>query len=392
MTQTQQRSGSPPRRAATPRTPRRPARALLASTLTAAVLVVVATATATRAMSDMQIEGELREATGEGSDAPGDATEAEDPEAAAPEGSGSGAESPLQEALEDLTGEASTAPVLIEGVIVDAVPGEVLPTEPPDPSAHAGIARYRSEELYYSLRFFGTELARGALVLGDYEAVDGAWTLPAYGLALTEGVAAMIYPLRDEASTTIDPETGLPLRAIKDLREREHYRNYDVRYDQAAYTSQITRIRDENERSRYQRALPSNTYDALSWVYALRDQPLEPGTTAVYYMYDGWKLSRITATVRSGTDSVLVGDEYVECREIALYRQVMLSERPLPFIQETAALPPVMWEQETRQGEQVGNVWISNDERRLPVKIEFENELVSAIAQLTSFRPPTSGY
>jgi len=254
--------------------------------------------------------------------------------------------------------------------------------------ADAPINRYRGEELFYSVELFGQELARGAMIVSDLEVgEDGREQISIFGMALTEGFAEMVYPMHDEGSTQVDPQTGLPFHTHKTMDERGRYREYTVDFEQDSYEGNVIRVR-EDVVSRYMRSVPGTTHDAMSWLYAIRSQELTPGTTAIYYVFDGWKLSRVTATVRSGRDNVLVGDEYVSCRVISLYREVMASMRPLPFIQESANLPPTMWVQETRSGEQMGDLWISDDDRRLPVQIEFQNELITATARLDRFTPP----
>lgn len=253
------------------------------------------------------------------------------------------------------------------------------------------VTRFRGEELYYSLEFVGASLARGALVMGDIEESEFGDVISIFGLAMTEGLAAMLYPLRDEGTTQISASTGLPITTSKILDERGQYRRYDVAFSHAQYIANVTRLRYEVTEF-YSRVLPSTTQDALSWVYAVRQQDLTPGTASVYYIYDGWKLSRATATVLEETDDILVEDEFIECARLRLTREVLDSAAPIPFIQSTP-FPPALWVREdTIDEEQVGELWISLDDRRLPIRMTFQNALISATAVLEAFRPPTDGY
>jgi hypothetical protein len=260
------------------------------------------------------------------------------------------------------------------------------------PEDSTPISRYLGEELYYRISIAGAELARGALVLQEAEALDeGAGRLlEAYGVAMTEGIAAMVFPLRDEGRSIISAETGLPVTAEKQFNERGSSRSYEVDFNHPRFVAHV--VREGNDRvNRYDRSIPSGTYDAYSWIYAIRDQPLNPGSAFVYYVYDGWKLSRITATV-GHLEEVLVGSEFIECRRIRLRRDVMGSGLVLPMIGETASLPPALWARPTNAGEQTGEAWISNDERRLPVQIVFQNEVISATATLVDYESPENGY
>ncbi len=255
----------------------------------------------------------------------------------------------------------------------------------------ATIAKYRGEELLYSLEFLGAETAHGMIVVGDFEETEDGIRMPIAGLAETTGLAALIYPMHDADTTYVDVHTGLPISKVLELDEQGEERTYDVTYNHERYVTNVTRVRDGTRR-RYQRYLPSNTHDGISWIFTVRQQDQTPGTTHIYFVYDGWKLSRLHVTVQDETDEIMIGDEFVECRRMGLYREVMTPRRPLPFIQETAALPPVMWVRETNSGEQVGELWISEDERRLPAQIVFHNDIMSATARLASYRPPTDGY
>jgi hypothetical protein len=92
-------------------------------------------------------------------------------------------------------------------------------------------------------------------------------------------------------------------------------------------------------------------------------------------------------------EEIWVGEDLIRCRKISLYREVMDSSRPLPFVQETGQLPPALWVRENnRQGEQVGHLYISEDHRHLPVMVEFENALITAVARLITIEPPDQGY
>jgi hypothetical protein len=259
------------------------------------------------------------------------------------------------------------------------------------PAPGRGIARFQGEELFYSLEFLGSSLARGALIVGHLEQREQGALIPVQGLALTEGLAALVYPMRDTGQTWVDPVTGMARTTFKELAERGEYRSYLVDFDLLRYVAGVTRVR-QGVTHNYHRLIPSSTHDAFSWIYSVREQDLTPGATSVYFVYDGWRLSRVTATVAEGADEILVGDDFIVCRRINLARDVMETTRPLPMIQESAQLPPVLTIMETGAGEQVGDLWVSLDDRRLPVQIVFSNALVTVTGRLERFRPPTGGY
>ncbi len=222
------------------------------------------------------------------------------------------------------------------------------------------------QSLHYSIEILGAEAARTAIQVGQPMEVENYGTvIPVDGLTVSVGFFGTVYPIHDTALTYLNPDTGLPVYSSKVLDERGEVRSYDVTYRQRDHRADVVRTRGGTQR--YYRLVPSDLHDAMSWMLDLRSRDLSVGAEYVYHVYDGWKLSRLTARITAHTD-VYTAMGYIDCAEMTFTREVLASFALLPFA-DSAPLPPVY---EVTDGPiELGRGWFSIDERRLPVGVEI---------------------
>lgn len=227
--------------------------------------------------------------------------------------------------------------------------------------------QWSGQALHYSIEILGAEAARTAIQIGAPMDVEGfGRVIPVDGLTISIGFFGTVYPIHDTALTYLDPATGLPVWSSKVLDERGEVRQYDVTYRQDAFRADVVRQRGGGTQ-RYHRLAPSDLHDAVSWFLDLRSRDLDVGTSYVYHVFDGWKLSRLTARVTDHVD-VYTAMGYLPCAELTFTREVLASFPLLPFA-EAAPLPPVY---EVTDGPiALGKGWFSLDESRLPVGVEI---------------------
>lgn len=230
--------------------------------------------------------------------------------------------------------------------------------------------RWAGEELYYSIEMLGSESARCAIAIGaPIEHEEWGTVVPLDGLAVSVGFFANVYPMEDTALTYVDPTDGLPFFSSKVIDERAVVRQYEVVYEHDTFVSRITRIAESTRRmGRY---IPSDTHDALSWMIDLRSQDLSVGREYVYHIFDGWKLSRLTARIQRHTD-IYTELGILDVAEVLYTREVLGSFHPLPYF-DSAVLPPVY--SVTSGPEDLGIGWFSLDDRRLPVGVDIETPI-----------------
>lgn len=244
----------------------------------------------------------------------------------------------------------------------------------PPLATETAAARFRwsGEQLFYAIEFLGNKAIKAGLSIGAPTEVEKFGTvIPIQGLAASVGLLGAVYPIRDSALTYLDPATGLPIWSEKVLAENNIERSYKVDYDGTRHRASVLRKRD-GETRQFKRAIPSDLHDAFSWFMDLRSQDLSVGKRYEYFVFDGWKLSRLTAVVvRNGTSYCALGD--LPSAEVELSREILASEPMLPYAVSGAELPPVYLEEEPMK--KVGRAWFGTDERRIPIAIEVVTSL-----------------
>ncbi len=281
-------------------------------------------------------------------------------------------------------------PALGERIADDDPPDPELadPSAPPDPTADAADRfRWFGEALGYTVSILGDEVARTGFSVGYPIEADGhGRVIPIEGGAYSTNFFAMVYPMNDTALTFIDPQTGLPIWTTKTIDERNQARTYEVSFEREVYRAEVERQRD-GRTDRYARLGPSDLHDALSWILDLRSRDLSIGQSYVYYIYDGWKMIRLTVRVTRHTD-VYTGLGFVRSAEMSFTREVLSSAPPLPWADSGFLIPPVYAVTDGPQDLGVG--WFSLDERQLPVGTEIETPIGHLRVILDTWAPPGS--
>ncbi|TVQ99002.1 MAG: DUF3108 domain-containing protein [Deltaproteobacteria bacterium] len=231
--------------------------------------------------------------------------------------------------------------------------------------------RWAGEELHFTVEILGGEAARAALSIGPpIEHERWGRTVPIQGIAGSLGFFDRIYPMENDGMTFLDPETGLPFFAEKSIRERGNVRSYAVTYARHVFRADVRRVRDGRADS-FRRFVPSDLHDGFSWIYDMRSRDLSVGHEFVYYIYDGWRLSRLTFRILSHEwiDSP-IGSRHAAYFQVR--RDVLDSSPLVPWAERTAVLPPVL---HPTSSYVLGYGWLSLDEDRIPIGVQLDSPL-----------------
>ncbi len=240
----------------------------------------------------------------------------------------------------------------------------------PQDSAEERFEWY-GEELHYSIEMLGSEAARTAIAVGyPTEHEEHGLVVPVEGLSISVGFFANVYPMEDTAITYVAND-GLPVHSTKVIDERNRERSYAVSYETDRFVSEILRTEGESTR-RTGRFIPSDTHDAMSWMLDLRSRDLSVGNEYVYHVFDGWKLSRLTARIEQHTE-IYTEIGILDVAEMTFTREVLASHHPLPWADDTTLLPPVYVVSEGPS--ELGVGWFSLDDRRIPVGVDVETPI-----------------
>lgn len=258
----------------------------------------------------------------------------------------------------------------------------VLPTE-----TWSDRFEWEREEFHYQITILGDVAASCSFVIGQMDDhPEHGRVLEVQASASSVGFFGMVYPMADTAVTYIDPSDGLPVTTQKVIDERNNRRIYTVEYNHDGFLMDVTRFRNGNA-GHYSRYSTSDMHDAVSWVVDLRSRDFSVGSEYVYHIYDGWKLSRLTARVEQHTD-VYTPNGFVEVAEFSFTREVLTSAPALPWAPQRA-IPPVY--DVTDGPTNLGVGWFSLDDTRLPVGVAISTPIGDLEMIIEDWIPPGSG-
>jgi hypothetical protein len=216
------------------------------------------------------------------------------------------------------------------------------------------------ETLTYEVRWEFIPAATAVLQVLPMETMDGA---PAYHFGMTIKTNATIdkiYKVRDRIDAYTDDKMTRSLLYKKNQREGKHKRDITVTFDWKKSEARYTNF----DKSRNPISIPPRTFDPLSVFYAFRLNKLEENKDLEANVTDGKKATEGKARILSRQKVKTAGGEF----------DTFLIEPDLKDIggvfkkSEDAKLL----------------LWVTADQKRIPVKIASEVAVGSFIAELTS--------
>ena len=232
--------------------------------------------------------------------------------------------------------------------------------------------QWAGERVVYDVYLLQAVIARANIQVGvprQHESYGLVYPIDA--TLRSHGLAGVVYAMRNEAQTWVDLTTGQAVYTDKVLDERGRRRRYRVHFFPTEYRAVVDRTIQDTDR-RFRRLVPSQIHDGLSWLVDLRSRPLEVGHQYIYYIYDGWKLSRLTVRVEAHEFYATPTDVFPAAR-MAIRREVLESEPLFPWSESVAPLPPYFYDAEPGYG--VGMGWVTTDEHRIPLAFEIRTTL-----------------
>jgi hypothetical protein len=174
------------------------------------------------------------------------------------------------------------------------------------------------------------------------------------------GLVAALYPAYYKADTLLDVYTLLPQRGSIYSQEGQHRRLRETRFDQAKRTARFEVTPGGRQKPV---PLPGPTYDALSAVLAMRMLQLKDGLSVTWPVCDSGRVMNVRATVR--------GRE-----RLTTPLGVLMAWR----------VEPVILGDNGELGASGLTLWLSDDERKLPLLMEAEMPVGRFVLRLRSAR------
>jgi hypothetical protein len=201
------------------------------------------------------------------------------------------------------------------------------------------------EILTYNVKIAGLSAGKQVTQVTDKTMLNGRQVYRLVSDSQTDSVFGKLYHFRDWQESYVTTDQLHPLRHVKDLEDRKYRAHVEIDFDIEKGIAQYTK----NENGKVFE-VPIGIQDELSMVYFLRSKEFNVGQTCVF--------------------PVLVKDKPQDVT-VTIYRREMMKSEALGRI-ETLAI-------RTSHGYLI---WLTNDDRRIPVRIEAETRIGKLIGTL----------
>lgn len=211
-------------------------------------------------------------------------------------------------------------------------------------------AQGAAERFDYEVHWGYSDVARVTLQRGCER--DGY--VPTSLSAKSLGVADQIHAMQIKLDSFVSP-AGRSLEGRTFIEEEGVPRKYRTRFaDGGGAFAQKTYRKKE---STLRLSLRPGTHDLLSWFFALRSKSLTEGAAHAFYVWDGWKLTRVTARVGE-LERVWTPHGTYDARRVVLTRVRLHHATSQAYTPKSDV-------------EDVGTVWLANDTQHTPVAMDF---------------------
>lgn len=213
------------------------------------------------------------------------------------------------------------------------------------------------EKLTYRVKIFGLPVGEETLEIKEVVEIDGYLTYPLFWRVRIIDPFSLLYHFDDTIESFVDVNTLYPRLVRFHFEEGSRIKDREVQLDQ---TKGIALIKDWRGEFKREFSLPA--MDTVSLIYWLRTQDLRVGKSFSLSLMEGRNLRKIEIKVLGKEEVIAYGGNYSAflCSEVASDKTEV-------------------------------KLWISDDERRLPVKFQAETSLGTLTASLTSIKSVNQG-
>jgi hypothetical protein len=236
---------------------------------------------------------------------------------------------------------------------------KAAPAEPPPWRAIPFTPPLSDESMSFQVSYLGVPMGKVRLFSGKVDAS----TAPIFLQAQTTSIFAIV-TLKQQLSSYIDVATGLPRSGALDAVEGSYRHTDTALYDRTA--SKAT-VREKGKfDNTYIVDVPPDTLDFVALVYRLRSLPLPDGQKYDFHVLAGRDVNTIATQV--------LGREQIETKA-GKFKTVKVRV-PTGFSGKFSEKNPTF-------------VWLSDDDRRIVVRITADFSIGNATANLTAYTPGT---
>ncbi len=184
------------------------------------------------------------------------------------------------------------------------------------------------------------------------------------GIGKSTGLLSLFFKVDDDYQTYIDRDTGKPYRFIRKINEGGYTKDLEINFDHQANKAHVLNNKTNNRQTF---STPNNVHDLLSAFYYIRNQidndDLRPG--------DEMRLN------------MFIDDENMDFKLVFLGREVIKTK--FGKVASLKFRPYVMAGRVFKEKESL-TFWVSDDENKIPLKIEADLAVGSLDADLEAYK------
>jgi hypothetical protein len=246
-----------------------------------------------------------------------------------------------------------------------------LPPAPPQVTGSSEVGLVPGETMAFEVKLAGLTAGEAQLAVGEPTTLDGHKAIVVKSRAATVGAAALVKKIVDEATTTIDLDTGRPLalETFVQMGDRES----TAKAVFAGSRADITWTREKNDkphtmRINFGKAVVNDAHAAMA---QLRGWKAKPGTTKSLFVVGGRRLWRVDVKY-AGEETI--ASAYGNRHAIRYEGSAFRAHNNLTV--------------EGTKPTRTFAVWLSDDADRVPLKVTASTELGDIVIELTEYNRP----
>jgi hypothetical protein len=249
-------------------------------------------------------------------------------------------------------------------------------TLPPAPVAaavlvpHVELGLNPGETMAFDVKLAGIPAGEAQLAVGQIGTFEGHRAIVVHSRAETTGAAAILKHLTDEATTTIDADTGRPLQLDTVVELDDKRTTATAKFTGSA--ADVTFAREGEPAHTYRVQFGTTAaLDTHSAMAEIRSWKPAPGASRSVFVIGGRRLWRV--------DVHYVGDEEIG--------SVLGNRRAVHFDGSSYRVRPNLTP-ESAAPSRTFSVWLSDDADRVPLKLVAHTELGDVAMDLTDYARP----
>ena len=253
----------------------------------------------------------------------------------------------------------------------DAATSPQAPTATATATQQTELGLHPGEAMAFEVQLAGVLVGEAQLAVGDIGDAGGKRALVVKSRAATAGAAALVRKIVDEATTTIDAETGDPISVETNVEMGDKKTVASATFLPTYAVVKYQRNEDKQPTTFNVQYRGQRLHDAHSAMAQLRGWKAAPGTVRSVYVIGGRRLWRVDVKyVGEETIGSAVGNRRAVVYEGVSYR----AKRDLAAESDKPA--------------RKFRVWLSDDADRVPLKVAATTELGDVNMTLTDYSRP----